>query len=483
MTTSTVVTITASLNGGSIQATLTVNPFFASFSAAPSTVVGGQGTTMTLDLTANVVSNTTATFSSTSNAVTVPASLQISSGQSSATSWITSSPVSQATTATITATVGGFTTTTTVTVNPAPVLSVTLNSNSLTGGSGTMGTVTLGAAAGPSGDVVTLVGGNTAVSIPSSVNIQSGATTGNFSVSTSAVSGTVNVTISAALGSSVKATTLTLNPAEVSAFSLSSNTVVGGSTVYGNVVLASAAGASGDEVQLASGNSAVTLPSAVLVPAGQTSVGFKVNSSAVASATPVNLTATFGGSFQLTTLTVNPAVSSLTLNQNSLNGGAGTTGKVTLAVQATGPEVVSLKSGNSAVSVTPSVTVVAGSSSAQILGIDKCCRRDGECHDFRPTRRFIPNDDPDRASRNDLECHSLEDDSCGRHEHNGDDHALRKRGGIRGFDCPVFRRKRSHRANRSSCGSGEDDGHLYDQDACGERLQADLGDGDLREFE
>lgn len=91
----------------------------------------------------------------------------------------------------------------------------------------------------------------------------------------------------------------------VSSLSLSPSTVQGGTATHGTVTLGSAAPAGGSSVALASADTAVaSVPSSVLVAAGQTSAGFTIDTFAVAANTTVVVSATAGGQTRNATLTV-----------------------------------------------------------------------------------------------------------------------------------------------------------------------------------
>ena len=93
------------------------------------------------------------------------------------------------------------------------VTSIALNASSLTGGGSTTGTVTLGAPAPAGGAFVSLTSDNrTVASVPAdSITIPAGATTGTFTVNTTAVTAGTPVGITA-LYTTSRTATLTVNP-------------------------------------------------------------------------------------------------------------------------------------------------------------------------------------------------------------------------------------------------------------------------------
>jgi hypothetical protein len=103
-------------------------------------------------------------------------------------------------------------------------------------------------------------------------------------------------------------------PSSLSTVSVSPTSVVGGSTAQGTITLTGGAPSGGAVVTLSSANtSVVSVPASVTVAAGASSATFGVNTSPVTANTPVTITATYGGLSRTTTLTVTPAsTSSLT---------------------------------------------------------------------------------------------------------------------------------------------------------------------------
>src|SRR5712692_1623953 len=103
-------------------------------------------------------------------------------------------------------TVGGSTT-----QGGVAVSSVVLNPTTVIGGSTSQGTVTLNAAAPSGGAVVTLTSSNTAAAtVPASITIAAGSTSGTFTATTAGVSAATNVTITASYAGTTQTATLTV---------------------------------------------------------------------------------------------------------------------------------------------------------------------------------------------------------------------------------------------------------------------------------
>ncbi len=121
------------------------------------------------------------------------------------------------------------------------------------------------------------------------------------------------------------AVTLTLSPASVT----------GGASATATVTLTSPAPNGGAVVNLSSSAPGVAeVPATVSIMKGKTTKTFTVTTSAVASTTDVNISASYGGTTATTLLTVTAApaaaVSTLTLNPRAVKGGTSSTATVTL---------------------------------------------------------------------------------------------------------------------------------------------------------
>ena len=183
------------------------------------------------------------------------------------------------------------------------VATVSLNASSVSAGGTSQGTVTLASAAPSGGSNVSLASSNAAVAtVPASVTVAAGATSATFTV-TAVAAGSATITASLN-GTSAQSPALTVTARlVVTAISLASTSIVGGSQVSGSVSLSGAAPAGGAAVALAAGDPLV-VPATVTVPAGSTSGTFVVESRSVGGSTPATITATYGGGSASVVLTV-----------------------------------------------------------------------------------------------------------------------------------------------------------------------------------
>jgi hypothetical protein len=315
VTTSTPVTVTATLNSGSASATFNVlPPSLKSLSISPSTISGGTQPQGTVMLNGEApAGGAVVTLSSDNAAVSPPAQVTVAPGNFSVSFGIPTSTVTTSTTATITANWNGVSTQAPLTLTPQQQpTSLTLSPTS-TVGTGGSSFATVAVASPPTSDLtLPVTSSNPAVaSVPGSVTIPAGATRGGFNIFTTSVAAQTVVTISVSGGGVTLSAPLTVTPQAsgptLSSLSLSPTSVVGGSTSQGTVTLSGAAPSGGTMVTLSSGNTNVaTVPPSVTVPAGSSSAGFTVTTKAVAAASSVVISA-ISGATMTATLTVNPA--------------------------------------------------------------------------------------------------------------------------------------------------------------------------------
>jgi thermitase len=193
-------------------------PSLSSLSLNPSTVVGGNPSTGTVYLTAPAQSGgfTVQLSSSNPSVASVPSSVTVPQGQTSANFTVTTTPVTSQTNVTITASAQGVTRQATLTVTPQPSVtlqSLTISPSSVWGGSNATGTVTLTGPAPAGGAVVQLRSSNTsAATVPSSVTVPAGQTSASFTIRTTSCWGCIYrvVTITATYNNTSKSAQLTI---------------------------------------------------------------------------------------------------------------------------------------------------------------------------------------------------------------------------------------------------------------------------------
>ena len=312
------------------------------------------------------------TLASNNALLTVPASVTVAAGATSATFNATAAAsITGNQSAIVTATLG--TSSTTATVNLlAPGLISTLVCNPASLGQSAAGTctVTLTGAAPTGGSSVTLASNSALLTVPASVTVAAGATTATFSTTAAAsITSNQSATVTATLGNSSKTATVSLS-AQMAISTLTCNPASLAPRAAGTctVTLTQAASTGGLSATLASNNTLLTVPSSVTVAAGATTATFSTTAAAsIASNQSATVTATLGNSSKTATVSLSAPgpISSLACSPSSLEQSAVGACTVTLTQAApTGGSAVRLASSSTSLTVPSSVTVAAGATTA-----------------------------------------------------------------------------------------------------------------------
>lgn len=277
--------ITATAGGGSKSRAVYVNqPYLNALTFAPVITVSTNGTTGTVTLTGPApLGGLVVSLESDHASVTVPATVTVNEGAASALFPVqTVSGVEPQVRAFMTATLGPVVKRAAVYVNRPFLQSLSLTPSIVYGGTASTGTVTLNAPAPAGGLTITLSDNSGKATTPASVTIPEGDTSAMFEVTTVPTSGSqLAVTVSGAAEGVTKTARLYINQPFVTAVSFSPEVIVGGSSTTGTVTLNAPAPAGGFSVSLASDSGSATVPASVVVPAGETSVTFFLDSTAV----------------------------------------------------------------------------------------------------------------------------------------------------------------------------------------------------------
>jgi len=334
---------------------------------AASEVTGGANLGFTLALNSRPPFAAVFTLSEGSANASLPASATVPTTGTSAAFVMSTTPVATPEPVTVTARSGGAIVSATVTIKPPTLTNLTLAPSSVVGGLTTLATLTLNGPAPAGGLLVPMWDSHAAAQAPAQLTVPAGATTGNATIPTTAVAANTTVNVWCSLNGSTRSAVLTLTANGPASITVTPNSVVGGTGAVGTVTLNSPAANGGTSVNLSSSSPAATVPASVSVPVGQWSATFPVNTTAQASTVNVTLTATRNGITRTAALSVvKSALSSLTLDPNSVTGGTAATGLVTLTGPApAGGYSVTLTSNSAARATVPaSVSVPAGATSA-----------------------------------------------------------------------------------------------------------------------
>src|SRR5215208_2947211 len=172
-----------------------------------------------------------------------------------------------------------------------------------------------------------------AAPLPASVAVPGGFSFVTFRFVAGQVDTPTTVTVTATIGSVSTTKSFSVSPSSLRSLDGMPFRQNGGVPLGGIVMLNGQAPAGGAVVSLSSSSPAAQPPASVTVPAGVESVSFTVPTSRVSADTPVTITASWrGASVQATTtLTPQPAPTSITLDPATTSGSAGSFGRVTAA--------------------------------------------------------------------------------------------------------------------------------------------------------
>lgn len=328
-------------------------------------VLGGDKTVGTVYLTDPAPAGGTAVGLSTGDPnISTPPSVTVPQGQQTATFDVNvgNVPTEQVL---VTATLNGFSQSSLLTVDPAP-MSISVNKASLVGGSTTAvtGTIAIKDPAPAGGLLVNLSSTDPSVGVPATILVPAGKTKKTFAVTHSKVSSTKDLTIDASALGIVRKAAMEINPFLVTSITRSAPNIWGGTTVNVSVTLNAAPAA---DLALDFGSSpeaTVPTPATITVLAGTLKTTLALQSNVVNVVTPVNFTAVLDGIGYSTVVTVRPRLVSVKFAPGSLYGYTDSTCTVTLTLPApAGGEAVSLMTSGS--STVPAVVVVpAGQTTA-----------------------------------------------------------------------------------------------------------------------
>jgi hypothetical protein len=366
------VTITGTYHGVQRLADLAVTAQkLAQITMTPNPVVGGNTLQGKVTLGGPAVGSVVVQLSESSPLVSMPTSVTVLAGQTSATFTVTTLSVNATTFVEVFATYGGSSKQATLTLTPLQLASFNLSSNAVFERQTVTGTVTLNGAALAGGAVVTLTNSNpNAATVPTSVTFAQGQSTKTFTITTKSVLTTQLTSITATRGSVSLYQSLSVTPISLQSIQLNLSSVTGGTSVSGVVRIVAPAPVGGYVVNLASSYPSVAkVPASVTIPQGGTSATFTVTTVPTTQTYFVTITASHGTSNVSAQLQVlPPEVKTFTLSTYSTRGGNNVTGTVTLTGRApTGGMLVNVTANPNLAHPATTVRVAAGSTSVSFV--------------------------------------------------------------------------------------------------------------------
>lgn len=361
------VTITASRYGHSASANVTLLSTAATaITPAATSVVGGNGTTATVTIANSApAGGRVVNLSRNNTCLTVPASVTVAAGHTTASFPITTGGVASTQSVLVSAVTGATKVSTTVSVTPAALATVSASPTTVVGGTSTKLTLTLDGAPPSGGATVGLsYGGN--ISGPSSVVIGS-SKTASVTVNAANVSAKSSAVVTCTYKGTTKSATLSLVPYAVEVFTITPNAV---NMTYGataSISFNAPAPTGGTDVTISSPTHVIGVPATAHVNEGFKGTTFKITTTQVAAAITKSVTVSANGFSKSAALTVNPiGLASLSLASSSVTGGALVAGTITLATKAGSSSIQVLTSSSNSVAASVKSSALVGSGKVSV---------------------------------------------------------------------------------------------------------------------
>lgn len=302
--------------------------------------------------------------------VQVPATVTIQSNQGDRRFNISTSPVAVSTPVIITAERFGYSASNTLRVQPPTLMSITPVPQRITGGFSARARIQILGIAPANGFNVALSSSNTnAATVSAGIKVPAGANSVEALVITKVVQQNTNVTLTATAGGVTRTTVLNVSTPFLDTIKTNVTSCLGGQLVIGTATLTANSFAGGSRVLLSSNSPSVApVPGQVVVPAGQRSATFPINTQPTVTNVNVTITGNFNASTKTAQLQVRgPELRHLILNPTTVMGGEQQSrGSVGLdAAAPAGGVEVSLSSSDAGAVPPSTVTIPAGSTYRQ----------------------------------------------------------------------------------------------------------------------
>jgi uncharacterized protein (TIGR03437 family) len=264
-------------SGGSITVT--------SLTCNPAGLVSLTASTCTVALNQAAPSNTNVALSDNSSGLSVPASVMVAAGNTTANFSATAGTITAVQAAVITATLGSSSQTASLVLAPVlNITSLTCSPSTLNFGGSATCTVAMNRIALQSRGISVSTNNSSALSVPSTVTLPAHSSSTTFSITAGSVSG--QFTLTATFASVSQWVTITVNgaqktnppnsPAVISSVACTPTTLIGSASANCTVGLSQPAQSNGTQVALAT-NAGLQIPEAVTVPPGNTTARFVVH--------------------------------------------------------------------------------------------------------------------------------------------------------------------------------------------------------------
>jgi Abnormal spindle-like microcephaly-assoc'd, ASPM-SPD-2-Hydin len=266
-------------------------------------------------------SGMTLNLSSSDVHVTVPSSVTVAGGATTATFTATVQAIFAAQTATLTVGAEGVQKTYAINLNPPLPSALTCANGSYTGAGTDLCTATLTAGAPASGMMLNLSSNDAHVTVPSSVTVAGGATTATFTAAVSSIFTAQTATLTVGAEGVQETYAINLIPPALSSLTCASGSITGATTDACTVTLTGATSSS-MTLSLVSSDSAVTVPASVTVPSGSAAAAFTATAAAVTTAQTATITASGSAGSANIALQLNAWEPTLSFNSSSIGFGS-----------------------------------------------------------------------------------------------------------------------------------------------------------------
>ncbi len=349
-------------SGGTSNPTVTVTfPSLLSYGGTPGIYGSLSGKGLVTLSSPAPAGGTTLDLNSTSGHLTVPATVTVAAGETTAEFTFATEYVNSDSDGLVqasgTGVTGGDCTVKVLANKVAKISGVTLNNR----GTGT-GTVKLAVPAASDYTVYLASENPNLLYVPDSVTVPAGSLSAQFqAISNNPVSQLTEVYVSASPANSVKRAKFTIRPeVQISSVQLNDSVILAGTQTIGTVILEGAAPAGGQVVALSSNRSTVSVPASVTIPEGMMSAEFSILSTGSA-ATSATITAKNSNGVKKTAKinVVRPTLTSISLSASTVTGGKeNPTFTVTLASAMTMDITISLSSNNGPLAHVPATIMI-----------------------------------------------------------------------------------------------------------------------------
>ena len=333
-------------------------------------VTGGVGTTATVEISAKApAAGLTVTLAATNPAVTVPATIAIPSGQTSATFPVSTVAVPANLNVQIKGTAGAATESASLRVFAPQVAEFSFIPALIQGGSGSTASVKLTSPAPTGGIKVHFASSTPAWGGPEFITVSAGDTIGSFSFTSKPVGFKADATVNAFCTTARVPSILTLTPPLLTGFTLTPTSVVGGISSTGILKLNGPAPSEGVRITLSSDSPLARVPDEVMIHGGETTGQFEIKTKSVSEQVSARIVARApASSIELALVVALPKIATFTSPSGEVVAGKSTTAVINLNGPApAGGLTITLECSNSAVKIPATLSIPAGSSSLSFV--------------------------------------------------------------------------------------------------------------------